>query len=124
MLLTSAEAKDEDLDPEDFPDEIPEEVKMMACNVFGHVCPVFFVSEETTETSEPRRRGRFVLTYVKMRVARRDENTCQICGKHLMDNQIEFDHIIPVSKGGSSEEHNIRVTCFKCNRDKRDSVQI
>jgi hypothetical protein len=39
MLLTSAEAKDEDLDPEQFPEEIPEVVRMMACNVFGHVCP-------------------------------------------------------------------------------------
>ncbi len=41
MLMTSAEAKNEDLDPCDFPEEIPEEVSMMACDVFGHVCPVF-----------------------------------------------------------------------------------
>jgi hypothetical protein len=27
------------------------------------------------------------------------------CGQVLKDNEIEFDHIIPVAKGGSSEEH-------------------
>jgi len=124
MLLTSAEAKDEDIDPEDFPEEIPEEVRIMACDVFGHVCPVFFVSEGVTETAEPRRRGRFIPAYVKIRVARRDENTCQICSKHLKDCEIEFDHIIPVSKAGSSEESNIQVTCFKCNRDKSDKIEI
>jgi 5-methylcytosine-specific restriction endonuclease McrA len=60
---------------------------------------------------------------VKMRVARRDENTCQICSKHLKDCDIEFDHIIPVAKGGSSEENNIQVTCFNCNRDKSDKIE-
>jgi len=45
-------------------------------------------------------------------------------GKHLLDNEVEFDHIIPVSKGGSSEESNIRLTCFDCNRDKNDLVEI
>lgn len=126
MPLTSSEVKEEfpGLDPEDYPKEIPEEVAIMACDVFGHVCPVFFVSEEFTETSETRRRGRFIPTFVKMRVARRDENTCQICSKHLKDNEIEFDHIIPVSKGGSSEEQNVQVTCYKCNRDKRDRVEL
>ncbi|RLG30570.1 hypothetical protein DRO03_03970 [Methanosarcinales archaeon] len=59
-----------------------------------------------------------------MRVVRRDNYTCQICGRHLLDDEVEFDHIIPFSKGGSSEEHNIRLTCFKCNRKKSDQVKL
>jgi 5-methylcytosine-specific restriction endonuclease McrA len=55
-----------------------------------------------------------------MRVVRRDNHTCQHCGKQLKDDEVEFDHIIPIVKGGSSEEHNIRLTCFDCNRDKSD----
>ena len=114
----------DDFNPDDYPEEIPEEIAEMQCTVFGHICPVVFVAEGFTETSEPRRRGRYIPFKVKIRVVRRDNYTCQICGKHLLDNEVEFDHIIPISKGGSSEEHNIRLTCFKCNRDKNDRVEI
>lgn len=88
------------------------------CLVFGHLCPVFFVNESFTETSGMRRIGRNIPRHIILRVARRDNNQCQICGKILKDIEIEYDHIIPISKGGSSEENNIRVTCLDCNRDK------
>jgi len=121
MPLTRKEIEEDypELNPDDYPEEIPEEISFMACTVFGHICPVFFVSEDVTETAEPRRRGRYISFKVKMRVVRRDNYTCQVCGKHLLDNEVEFDHIIPISKGGSSEEQNIRLTCFECNRDKK-----
>ena len=114
----------DEFNPDDYPDEIPKEITDMECTVFGHICPVVFVAESLTETAEPRRRGRYIPFQVKTRVVRRDNYTCQVCGKHLLDNEVEFDHIIPISKGGSSEEHNIRLTCFKCNRDKYDRVEI
>jgi len=110
--------------PDDYPEEIPKEIAEMECTVFGHICPVVYVAESLTETAEPRRRGRYIPFKVKMRVVRRDNYTCQVCGKHLLDNEVEFDHIIPISKGGSSEEHNIRLTCFECNRDKQNRVEI
>jgi len=105
---------------EDLPESIPQIFAEASCNIFGHVCPVFFAAEALTETSTERRLGRHIPFEVKMRVVRRDNYTCQHCRKHLRDDEVEFDHIIPVSKGGSSEEHNIRLTCFKCNRDKSD----
>jgi hypothetical protein len=110
--------------PEDFPEYIPEVVSVASCNIFGHICPVVFVGESISETSEKRRKGRYISFKIKMRVVRRDNYTCQECTKHLKDDEVEFDHIIPVSKGGSSEEHNIRLTCYDCNRDKLDTVQI
>lgn len=111
-------------DTSDFPVEIHPEIAEMSCNVFGHICPVFFVAEPFTETEKERRRGRYIPFDIKMRVVRRDNYTCQECGKHLKDNEVEFDHNIPVAKGGSSEEHNIRLTCYDCNRDKTDKVTI
>jgi hypothetical protein len=110
--------------PDDHPEDIPEEIAAMQCTVFGHICPVVFVAEGFTETSEPRRHGRYIPFKIKVRVVRRDNYTCQVCGKHLLDDEVEFDHVIPISKGGSSEEHNIRLTCFECNRDKNDRVEI
>jgi hypothetical protein len=94
-----------------------------SCSVFGHYCPVFFVNEPFTETREPRRIGRRIPRSVMLRVVRRDNNQCQTCGRVLKDDEIEFDHIIPVSRGGSSEEHNVRVACFDCNRSKSDTYE-
>ncbi|WP_139112522.1 HNH endonuclease [Hoeflea olei] len=107
-------------DPADYPDAVPETFSNGECNVFGHICPVFFAAEALTETSTERRRGRYIPFKVKIRVVRRDNYTCQHCSTHLKDDEVEFDHIIPISRGGSSEEQNIRLTCFDCNRDKSD----
>jgi hypothetical protein len=111
-------------DPKEYPLKIHPEIKELGCTVFGHLCPVYFVSESFTETERERRRGRYISFEIKMRVVRRDNYTCQNCSKHLLDNEVEFDHIIPVSRGGSSEEHNIRLTCFDCNREKTNKVKI
>jgi hypothetical protein len=35
-----------------------------------------------------------------------------------LDEDIHFDHIIPWSKGGPTEEHNIRLLCADCNRKR------
>lgn len=110
--------------PEEYPETVPPVFEDGACNIFGHICPVFFTAEACTETTTERRRGRYIPFSVKMRVVRRDNHTCQHCSKHLADNEVEFDHKIPISKGGSSDEHNIRLTCFNCNREKRDKVEV
>ncbi len=110
--------------PDRFPEHIPEEIAAMSCTVFGHICPVVFSAEPFTETTELRRMGRNIPPHILMRVARRDNYKCQICAVTLHDNEIEFDHIIPVAKGGSSEEHNLRVTCFDCNRKKSAKVDL
>ena len=92
----------------------------MECRVFGHICPLCSTPRGWSETSADRRMGRYIPPPVKMRVARRDNYTCQQpgCGKVLPDFEIEFDHIIPVARGGSSEEHNLRVMCREHNRSK------
>ena len=35
---------------------------------------------------------------------------------------LEIDHIIPVSKGGLTEESNLQTLCWKCNRSKSDKI--
>ncbi len=109
-----------DFNPENYPESIPNFVSEMECSIFGHICPVVFVGESITESTEERRRGRYIPFKTKIRVVRRDNYTCQECSKHLQDDEVEFDHEIPIAKGGSSEEHNIRLTCYDCNREKSD----
>jgi hypothetical protein len=114
----------EGFDPLNYPESIPDEIAQMSCEVFGHICPVVFSAEGFTETSTSRQVGRKAQARTLMRVERRDNYMCQICSIQLRDYEIEFDHIIPVAKGGSSEEHNLRVTCLSCNRKKSDAVDI
>lgn len=118
-LFVQEIAEFNEADYDEGPFELEEE---MSCKEFGHLCPVYFVSEPFTETKDIRNRNRNISFATKARVARRDNNTCQLCGKQLLDREIEFDHIIPFSKGGSSDESNIRVTCHKCNRNKGNKV--
>ncbi len=107
--------------PDDCPEVIPSIFRDGECSIFGHICPVFFAAEILTESELERRIGRRHLKFeTMMRIVRRDDYRCQHCKEKLRDDEVEFDHIIPVSKGGSSEEHNIRLTCFDCNRDKSD----
>lgn len=56
---------------------------------------------------------------IKDLVWQRDKGRCVICGNN---ENIEFDHIIPVSKGGSNTYKNVQILCEKCNRTK--SVNI
>ena len=95
-----------------------------SCKEFGHLCPAYFVSEPFTETSKGRNRSRSISHSTIIRVARRDNNTCQVCGKILLDRDIEIDHIIPYSRGGTSDESNLRVTCLECNRKKGKKIEI
>ena len=56
---------------------------------------------------------------VKMFVWNRDGGKCVNCGSR---DTLEFDHIIPVVKGGSNTGRNIQLLCEKCNRAKSDSI--
>ena len=47
----------------------------------------------------------------------RDGWACQYCGSR---SQLTVDHVIPRSKGGSSEWDNIVASCAPCNRRKGD----
>jgi hypothetical protein len=56
---------------------------------------------------------------VRFSVWRRDEGKCVQCGSN---KNLEFDHIIPFSQGGSNTERNIQLLCEKCNRIKSDKI--
>jgi hypothetical protein len=105
-------------------EENDRKTRQTACSIFGHLCPVFFVSEPFTETSILRNVSRHIPRPVLIRVVRRDNSTCQVCGKHLLDSEIQIDHIIPVTKGGPSIESNSRVICSERTLKKSKTLQF
>jgi hypothetical protein len=73
---------------------------------------------ENTERVPDARRER-IPDSVRLFVWQRDEGKCTLCGT---SERLEFDHIIPVSKGGASTERNIRLLCEVCNRAKGANI--
>jgi TPR repeat protein len=63
---------------------------------------------------------RAISSEVRREVWRRDEGKCVKCGSR---ERLEYDHIIPVSKGGSNTARNIELLYENCNRTKSDSIQ-
>jgi hypothetical protein len=62
---------------------------------------------------------RYVPPAVKLAVWRRDQGKCVTCGSN---ERLEYDHIIPITKGGSNTERNVQLLCEKCNRAKAASI--
>jgi 5-methylcytosine-specific restriction endonuclease McrA len=106
----------------DHPEIIPRVMTEASCKVFGHLCPVFFVAEPLTETRDRRSHSRAISREVMLKVVRRDGQICQRCHEPVRDDEVEFDHIIPFSKGGRSTAENLRLVHRDCNRRKSDSL--
>jgi len=73
---------------------------------------------ETGEKEEIRARTR-IPENVRIEVWRRDGGKCAICGSR---ENLEYDHIIPVSKGGGNTTRNIELLCEKHNRSKGANI--
>jgi 5-methylcytosine-specific restriction endonuclease McrA len=58
---------------------------------------------------------------VKQLVWLRDGGRCRQCG---VQAELQFDHIIPVAMGGSSNPENLQILCGPCNRRKSAGLTI
>jgi len=56
---------------------------------------------------------------VRALVWERDEGRCVKCGT---EEELQFDHIIPVARGGGNTAENIQILCGGCNRQKGDQI--
>lgn len=63
-------------------------------------------------------RRRYVSTQKRYKVLKRDNFTCQLCGRSAPEVTLEADHKISVLDGGSSEMENLWTLCRDCNRGK------
>ena len=64
--------------------------------------------------------SRIVLS--RANILRRDNYTCQYCGKKFTPNKLTIDHIIPKHKGGKKTWKNLVAACRLCNSKKGNSI--
>lgn len=89
---------------------------------YQELCDLYMQWRNGKKYDETSKRERKYLTD-KMRydVLKRDDFKCQKCGITAKDGaKLHVDHIIPVSKGGTTTLSNLQTLCDRCNLGKSD----
>jgi hypothetical protein len=74
--------------------------------------------QDREEQIEGARRER-IPPEIRAFVWQRDDGRCVQCNA---DDDLQFDHVIPVARGGGNAENNLQILCGPCNRQKSDSI--
>jgi Holliday junction DNA helicase RuvB len=91
--------------------------KIITADITAEALKMLIPTDDKRETNE----SPYAIPFeVRIKVWRRDNGKCVKCGTR---QNLEFDHIIPVSKGGSNTARNVELLCEDCNRLKSDSIQ-
>ncbi len=64
------------------------------------------------------KRSRHIPLSIRVSVLHRDGYKCVFCGRNAKQVELEVDHIVPFSQGGSNNFSNLQTLCFDCNRGK------
>lgn len=57
---------------------------------------------------------------LRMKILERDAYTCRVCGANGEGTKLHVDHIVSRSRGGLTEERNLRTLCERCNLGKHN----
>jgi HNH endonuclease len=76
-----------------------------------------FDSPESQDVKPKRHR---IPESVRIGVWRRDGGCCARCGSR---ERLEYDHIVPLDKGGSNTVRNVELLCERHNREKGNKIQ-
>ncbi len=82
------------------------------------IIPTDFVKKEKKEKETKEE----VSPKLRWEVFKRDKFVCQYCGACGPNVELEVDHKIPVSRGGTDDIDNLKTACFNCNRGKGNRV--
>jgi len=67
----------------------------------------------------PRHR-KVSIKFSRANVLLRDANCCQYCGNEFEPAKLNYDHVLPRSRGGKTDWSNIVMSCYACNAKKGD----
>ena len=51
---------------------------------------------------------------------RRGEGKCYYCGERVPVKSLTMDHVVPISRGGSTTKSNVVPCCKTCNNQKKN----
>ena len=76
-------------------------------------------ANQTIVASDEREARRRIPRDVRQRVWQKYGGRCAECSA---DTYLEFDHVIPVAKGGGNSDTNVQLLCRRCNLAKSDNI--
>lgn len=76
------------------------------------------MSLQTIDNVNRKAKRQNISERLRFKIFRRDGFICQYCGRVAVEMELSIDHIIPVSKGGTSDFDNLITACLNCNRGK------
>jgi len=76
-------------------------------------------ANQTIVASDDKEARRRIPRDVRQRVWQKYGGRCAECNA---DTYLEFDHIIPVAKGGGNSDTNVQLLCRNCNLTKSDHI--
>jgi 5-methylcytosine-specific restriction endonuclease McrA len=68
--------------------------------------------------SEYDRPPRLDVRFSRRNVYLRDEHRCQYCGRTAGGHELSLDHVLPLSRGGTTSWENVVAACRPCNLRK------
>ena len=83
------------------------------------------LESKLTMTAFTKEQRSLMTSKLRQKIKERDNYTCKFCGNSVQSEPnllLEVDHIIPVAKGGYTEESNLQTLCWKCNRSKSAKI--
>lgn len=61
--------------------------------------------------------------WIKVRMLNQNPH-CKWCGATLTRQTATIEHLAPLSKGGTNDEHNLALACVTCNRERGDDASL
>ena len=84
-----------------------------------------YLNEKITNRRTAKYQRSLMTKQLREHIKERDNYSCCYCGNSIYKEPnllLEIDHIVPVSKGGLTEESNLQTLCWKCNRAKSNKL--
>jgi len=69
------------------------------------------------------RRNGSIKPGIRWDILNRDHFKCVKCGRSSKEVILHIDHILPLARGGKTEEQNLQCLCSECNWGKQDKIE-
>jgi hypothetical protein len=94
-----------------------EEMFMVYEDRYLLACSIEDINYSSKKATKKRVRSEMTLK-LRYKILKRDNFRCVTCGRRPPGVELCVDHIIPVAKGGTNSEDNLRTLCTDCNLGK------